>query len=103
MVSPVSYAWHVAVICLPVEVGSRGYTDQTPIYCSRKLGLGRQRTETLFRSAADQCFKCSFLVWVLWERKMWKKSAGSRKTWCVPSSPFKKGEEPKFENSKKGS
>ena len=64
------------VICLPVEVGARGYAGQTLMNSLRKLGLGRQRTKTLVKRAADECLRCSFWVWVLRERQMWKKSTG---------------------------
>ena len=35
------------VICLPVEVGVRGYAGKSLLSCARKLGLGKQRSKTL--------------------------------------------------------
>ena len=62
------------VVCFPVEVGARGYAGQSLNTCLRKLGLGRQRTKTVVRKAADEALRCSFWVWILRERQTWKMS-----------------------------
>ena len=64
------------MICLPVEVGARGYAGQSLMACVRKLGLGKQRSRTVVKKAADEALRSSFWIWILRARHNWKLSTG---------------------------
>ena len=64
------------VLCFPVEVGARGYAAKSLQYCLRKLGLGRNRSKSISKEAADASLRCSFWIWLLKDSVEWKLSRG---------------------------
>ena len=64
------------VLCFPVEVGVRGYAGESLLRCIKKLGLGKQRSKTLVRKAADEALRSSFWIWILRMTETWNLSTG---------------------------
>ena len=62
------------VVCLPVEVGARGYAAVSLRSSLRRLGLGKMRTKTVIKNASDAALRASFWMWLLRNRLEWKLS-----------------------------
>ena len=64
------------VICLPVEIGARGYAAISLRTALRRLGLGKVRARTIIKNAADAALRASFWIWLLRDRHKWELSTG---------------------------